>query len=180
MRLALLVPADQEDEPKTKIVQLPGVPADADARVIAVSDTTTAIYLPTPRPVVNVIDDTGTTIASTALPGPASPNATASHTGDLVTWWTGDSVLVFDANGMRYKYTVTPVNGQAPVGPATLMAGRLLVPVTTGYDVFNPETGAGEAHIAVPRTPAATAVVPGVAGSTLLEQRGDTLVALGS
>jgi hypothetical protein len=180
MRLALLVPADQEDEPKTKIVQLPGVPADADARVIAVSDTTTALYLPTPRPVVNVVDDTGTTIASTALPGPVSPNATASHTGDLVTWWTGDSVLVFDANGMRYKYTVTPVNGQAPVGPATLMAGRLLVPVTTGYDVFNPETGAGEAHIAVPRTPAATAVVPGVAGSTLLEQRGDTLVALGS
>ena len=39
--------------------------------MIAVSDTTTAIYLPTPKPVVNVIDDTGTTIASTALPGRA-------------------------------------------------------------------------------------------------------------
>jgi hypothetical protein len=180
MRLTLLVPADEEDEPTTKIVQLPGLPADADARVIAVSDTTTAVYLPTPKPVVNVVDETGTTIASTALPEPASLQAKASHTGDLVTWWTGDSVMVFDANGMRYKYTVTPVNGQAPVGPATLMAGKLLVPVTTGYDVFDPETGAGEAHIAVKRTPTATAVVPGVAGATLLEQRGDTLVALGS
>jgi outer membrane protein assembly factor BamB len=180
MRLALLVPADNEDEPTTKIVQLPGVPADAAARVIAVSDTTTAVYLPSPKPVVDVIDDTGNTIASTALPGPASPQATTSRAGDLVTWWTGDSVMVFDANGMKYKFTVSPVNGQAPVGPATSMAGKLLVPVTTGYDVFNPQTGAGESHIAVPRTPSQTAVVPGVAGSTLLEQRGDALVALGN
>ena len=178
LRLTLLVPADEEDEPTTKIVQLPGVPADSDARVVAVSDTTTAIYLPTPKPVVNVVDDTGSTISSTALPGPVSSRAVASRAGDLVTWWTGDAVMVFEANGLKYKYTVTPVNGQAPVGPATLMAGRLLVPVTSGYDVFNPETGAGESHIAVQRPPSQTAVIPNVAGSTVLEQRGDTLVAL--
>ena len=178
LRLTLLVPADEEDEPKTKIVQLPGVPADSDARVVAVSDTTTAVYLPTPKPVVNVVDDTGTTISSTALPGPVSSHAVASRAGDLVTWWTGDAVMVFEANGLKYKYTVTPVNGQAPVGPATLMAGRLLVPVTSGYDVFNPETGAGESHIAVQRPPSQSAVVPNVAGTTVLEQRGDTLVAL--
>jgi len=178
LRLTLLVPADEEDEPTTKIVQLPGVPADSDARVVAVSDTTTAVYLPTPKPVVNVVDDTGTTISSTALPGPVSSRAVASRAGDLVTWWTGDAVMVFEANGLKYKYTVTPVNGQAPVGPATLMAGRMLVPVTSGYDVFNPETGAGESHIAVQRPPSQTAVVPNVAGTTVLEQRGDTLVAL--
>ncbi|MDT5337766.1 MAG: hypothetical protein QOD90_3271 [Mycobacterium sp.] len=180
LRLTLLVPASEEDEPTTKIVQLPGVSVNSGARVIAVSDTTTAVYVPTPKPVVNVVDDTGTTIASTVLPAPASVQATESHAGSLITWWTGDSVMVFDANGMRYKYTVSPVKGQAPVGPATLMAGKLLVPVTSGYDVFNPETGAGEAHISMKRPPSATAVVPGVAGSTLLEQRGDTLVALGS
>ncbi len=180
MRLALLVPSDEEDEPTTKIVQLPGVPADAAARVIAVSDTTTAIYLPTPKPVVDVIDETGATIASTALPKPVPAQATASRAGDLVTWWTGDSVMVFEANGLRYKYTVSPLNGQAPVGPATLMAGKLLVPVTSGYDVFDPETGAGESHIDVKRAPTQTAVEPAVAGSTLLEQRGGTLVALGS
>ena len=93
--------------------------ADSDARVIAVSDTTTAVYLPTPKPAVNVIDDTGTTIASTLMPKPAAPDATASRAGDLITWWTGDSVMVFDANGMRYRYTVNPVDGQAPVGPAS-------------------------------------------------------------
>ena len=134
-------------------VQLPGVPAGTDARVIAVSDTTTAVYLPTPKPVVNVIDDTGTTIASTALAAPARPQATMSRAGDLITWWTGDSAMVFDANQLRYRYTVSPVNGQAPVGPATKLAGKLLVPVTAGYDVFNAQTGAGEPHIALTRPP---------------------------
>ncbi len=180
LRLNLLIPADQEDEPKSKIVQLPGVPVGSGARVIAVSDTTTAIYVPTPKPVVNVIDDTGNTIASTVLAGPASPQATTSRPGDLVTWWTGDSVMVFDANGMKYKYTVSPLNGQAPVGPAAMMAGKLMVPVTTGYDVFDPQTGAGVVHIALSRPPSQTAVVPAVAGSTVLEQRGDAVVALGS
>ena len=38
----------------------------SDAQVIAVSDTTTAVYLPTPKPTVNVIDETGTTIVEHA------------------------------------------------------------------------------------------------------------------
>lgn len=180
MWLTLLRPADQEDEPETKFIPQPGVPDDVDARVIAVSGTTTAVYVPTPKPVVNVIDETGTMLFSTALPGPASPQATASRAGDVVTWWTGDSVMVFEGNGLRYKYTVSPVDEQAPVGPATVMAGKLLVPVTTGYDVFNPETGASEAHIPLRRAPIDTAVIPAVAGTTLLEQRGDALMALGS
>jgi PQQ-like domain len=180
MRLTLLRPAKEEDQPDTKIVPQPGVPDDAGARVIAVSGTTTAVYVPTPKPVVNVIDETGTTLFSTAMPGPASPQATASTAGDVVTWWTGNSVMVFEANGLRYKYTVSPVGGQAPVGPATVMAGKLLVPVTTGYDVFNSQTGASEAHIPLRRAPIDTAVIPAVAGTTLLEQRGDTLMALGS
>jgi hypothetical protein len=59
------------------------------------------------------------------------------------------------------------------------MAGKLLVPVTDGYDVFDPATGKGERHIPLQRPASSGPVVPAVAGSTLLEQRGDTLVALG-
>ena len=33
------------------------------------------------------------------------------------------------------------------------MAGKLLVPVTAGYDVFDPQTGAGESHIQLSRPP---------------------------
>jgi hypothetical protein len=179
-RLAVLKPAKEEDQPDVKFVTLAGVPADADSQVIAVSETTTAVYVPTPRPAVNIIDDTGATLASTLLAKPASAQSAMSVAGDLITWWTGDSVMVFDANGLHYKYTVSPVGGQAPVGPATIFAGKLLVPVTTGYDVFNPETGAGESHIPLSRTPSQAPVVPAVAGTTLLEQRGATLAALGA
>ncbi|BBY28704.1 PQQ-binding-like beta-propeller repeat protein [Mycolicibacterium sediminis] len=179
LRLTLLKPSDEEDQPETKFVDLPGVAATSDARVIAVSDTTVAVYLPTPKPTVNVVDDTGTTISSTPLTTGPAPDATASASGDLVTWWTGDGVMVFDANELRYRFTVNAAEGKSPVGPGVVMAGKLLVPVTGGYDVFDTRTGVGDRHIALSRSPGQVPVVPAVAGSTVIEQRGDSLVALG-
>jgi len=90
--------------------------------------------------------------------------------------------MVFSANNFQYKYTVAAAGGNVPVGPAAIMAGRLMVPVSSGYDVFDPATGAGDRHIALQRPPTEgppAPVVPAVAGSVLLEQRGDELVALG-
>lgn len=179
LRLTLLRPADEEDTPDLKYVPQPGVTADSGARVVAVADANTAVYVPTPKPTINIVDETGATVASTLLPTAPSPDATASRAGDLITWWTGDSVVVFAANGLRYKYTVAPSGPHVPVGPAAMMAGRLIVPVTDGIDVFDPVTGAGERHIPLQRPPTRSAVVPAVAGSTVLEQRGDELVALG-
>lgn len=179
LRLTLLRPADEEDTPELKYVPQPGVTDESGARVIAVSETTTAVYVPTPKPMVNIVDETGATVASTLLSKPPSANATMSRAGDLITWWTGEDVMVFSANGLRYKYTVTPAGRNVPLGPATVMAGLLLVPVTDGYDVFDPESGKGERHIPLRRPPSSAPVVPAMAGSTLLEQRGDTLVALG-
>lgn len=179
LRLTLLRPSDEEDTPELKYVAQPGVTDESGARVIAVSETTTAIYVPTPKPMVNIVDETGATVASTLLTKPPSANATMSRAGDLITWWTGEDVMVFSANGLRYKYTVTPAGRNVPLGPATVMAGLLVVPVTDGYDVFDPDSGKGERHIPLTRPPSSEPVVPAVAGSTLLEQRGDTLVALG-
>ena len=59
------------------------------------------------------------------------------------------------------------------------MAGQLLVPVTGGYDTFDAQTGAPRMHIALARQPVNNAVIPAVAGSTIVEQRGGQLVALG-
>jgi len=179
LRLTLLRPADDEDQPESKSVTQPGVTDDSGARVVAVSDTTTAVYVPKPKPVVNIVDETGTTIASTALPKPPSENATTSRTGDLITWWTGDSLMVFSANGLRYKYTVAPSGDNVPLGPGTTMAGRLLVPVTGGYDVFDADSGRGDRHIPVHRPPTSAPIVPAEAGTMVLEQRGAELVALG-
>ena len=127
-----------------------------------------------------VIDETGSTTANLPLPKPASPEAAATRPGDLITWWTGDAVMVFAASGMQYRYTVGPADTHIPIGPATMMAGRLIIPVSDGVGVYDPTTGANERYIPLRRPPAQSAVVPGVAGSTLLEQRGGTLVALGA
>ena len=136
-------------------------------------------YVPTPKPRLDVIDDTGATVDTTIVDGPPAPDAVASRAGDVITWWTGKALMVFDADNLQYKYTVAPSGDDAPIGPATAMAGKLLVPVTTGYDVFDPNTGAGDKHIPLQRPAVDGPVVPAVAGATVLEQRGGELVALG-
>jgi len=180
LRLTLLRPSDEEDTPELKYVQQKGVADGTGARVVAVTDTYTALYVPTPKPRLDIIDDTGAVTDSTVVAGPPSAKATMSRAGDLITWWTGDALMVFDADTLQYKYTVTRSGTDAPVGPATVMAGQLLVPVTTGYDVFDPATGTGDRHIPVARPPVDGPVVPAVAGAMVLEQRGGDLVALGS
>lgn len=182
LRLTLLRPSDDEDQPDIVHVPLAGIGDDSGAQVVAVAGTTTAVYLPSPAPRVDIVDETGETVASTALTAPVSDRATATRAGDLVTWWTGDSVLVFGTDGpegLRYRYTVSPTGPNVPLGPATVLAGQLLVPVTAGYDVFDAQTGAGVRHIPLTRTGAVTPVVPAVAGAIVLEQRGPELVALG-
>jgi hypothetical protein len=126
-----------------------------------------------------IVDETGSTTANLPLPKPPSPAAAATRAGDLITWWTGDAVMVFSASGIDYRYTVGPADTHVPVGPATMMAGRLLIPVSDGVGVYDPTTGVNERFIPLQRQPAQSAVVPGVAGSVLLEQRGPALVALG-
>jgi len=178
LRLTLLRPSDEEDTPELKYVPQKGVVDGSGARVVAVSDTMTALYVPTPKPRLDIVDETGATIDSTVVTSAPSPQATVSRAGDLITWWTGDAVMVFSSSNFQYRYTVDAVGADAPVGPAAIMAGKLLVPVTTGYDVFDPATGKGERHIPLRRPAATGPVVPAVAGSTVLEQRGGELVAL--
>ncbi len=182
VRLTLLQPADQDDQPKLKDVPQVGVTASSGPRVLAVSDTTTAVYLTAPTPRVSVVDATGTEISSTPLPEPpssASPAGTVSRAGEYFTWWTGDSVLVFDAANLEYRYTVAADGPVVPLGPATMMAKKLLIPITNGIGVYDPATGVRERVIPVQRPPADTAIVPSVSGPTVLEQRGRTVVALG-
>jgi hypothetical protein len=180
LQLTLLKPAKEEDEPDIKNVPLPGLAADSDARVLAVAGTTAAVYLPTPRPAVVVYDETGTRISETPLRVPPQLGAAPAVTraGDYITWWTGTAVMVFDTR-LDYRYTIDGTGESAALGPATMMAGRLLVPVASGIAVYNPQGGELERVIPVTHPPGDAAVMPAVAGSTVLEQRGATLTALG-
>lgn len=182
LKLSLVRASDEDDEPEVRDVAEPGVSADSGAQVLAVSGTTTAVYIPVPEPHVQVVDDTGNEISSYPLPEPPSaafPEGTVSKTGDLITWWTGTAVMVFSANNFDYQYTVDRSGPTVPLGPGVLMAQKLLVPVTGGIGVYDATTGARERIIPVDRPPADTAIVPAVVGDTVVEQRGRTLAALG-
>ncbi|CAN5451574.1 hypothetical protein BH10ACT9_BH10ACT9_39120 [soil metagenome] len=182
LKLSLLRAADEDDEPEVRDVAEPGVSADSGAQVLAVSGTTTAVYIPVPEPHVQVVDDTGNEISSYPLPAAPSaafPEGTVSKTGDLITWWTGDSVLVFSSNNFDLRYTVDRSGPTVPLGPGVMMAQKLLIPVTGGIGVHDATTGARERFIPVDRPPADTVIVPAVVGDTILEQRGRTVAALG-
>ena len=179
LRLTLLRPSKEEDEPEQRDVAEPGIGVDSGARVLTMSETRTAVYLPVPQPRVDVIDETGVAVASTLLPKPPSKSSAVTRPGNLITWWTGDAVMVFDAANLTYRYAIRAAGPSVPVGPATMMAGKLLVPVTGGIAVCDPVTGAGEGFLPVSRPAGNAAVIPAVSGSQLLEQRGNTLVALG-
>jgi hypothetical protein len=181
LRLTLLRPSKEEDEPDQRDVPGLGISVDSGARVLTVSETRTAVYLPKPQPRVEVLDETGVTVASTLLPKPPSPSNVVSRPGNLVSWWTGDAVMVFDAMNLTYQYSIAGAGSSVPLGPATIMAGKLLVPVTGGIAVCDPVTGIDESFLPVSRRPGeSSAVIPAISGSQVLEQRGHTIVALGS
>ena len=179
LRLKLLRPSKEEDEPEQRDVPEPGIAADSSARVLTLAETRTAVYLPAPQPRVDILDGSGTTVGSTLLPKPPSSSSALTRPGNLITWWTGDRVMVFDSANLTYRYAIGPAGSSVPVGPGTMMAGKLLVPVTDGIAVCDPATGVGEDFLPVQRQPTTSAVVPVVSGSQLLEQRGNTVVALG-
>ena len=182
LRLVLLRPGKEDDEPQQHVVAEPGIGANSGAVVLAVWENNTAVYLPGSsgaQPRVDVVDDTGTTVSSTLLPKPPSTLAAVSQAGSLVTWWTGDSLMVFEASSLTLRYTIAAGETTAPLGPGVMMAGRLLVPVTGAIGVYDPVSGANERYIPVNRAPSGSAVVPAVSGSRVFEQRGDTVVALG-
>lgn len=181
LRLTMLKPAKEEDEPDLKRVPLAGVPVDADARVLAVAGTTVAVYLPVPRPEVAVYDDTGSKISSTLLPAPAAPTAplpAVTRAGDQITWWTGGAVMVFD-NTLRYRYTLDSAGPLAPLGPATMMAGQLLVPVAGGLAVYDTADGTHQRVIPMSHPAGDGAILPAVSGTTVIEQRGAALAGFG-
>ena len=178
LRLTLLKPAKEEDEPDTKNVDLPGLAIDSEARVLAVAGTTTAVFVPTPRPQVNVYDETGTVVSQTPLDSPPTLTGRApalTRAGEFITWWTGSAVLVFD-DELNYRYTFRDAT---PLGPATMMADQLLVPVADGLAVVNPADGAVQRVIPVDHPAGDGPVIPAVSGTMVIEQRGAAVAGFG-
>ena len=178
LRLTLLKPSEGGRPAGDQVRAAAGRRAPtAGARVLAVSDTTTAVYLPhrsrgsrsTTRPAPEMAS---TLLHPRALAG---PGRAVSRAGDLITWWTGDSVEVFDGNSLAYRYTDRAPGSVAPLGPADDDGRTAADP---GHRRHR-RVRAGDRRRRTPHSPShrpATSsgpVVPAVAGSIVVEQRGD-------
>ena len=86
--------------------------------------------------------------------------------------------MVFDST-LDYRYTLDATGPLAPLGPATMMAGRLLVPVAEGLAVYDPTDGTQERVIPLTHPDDDGAILPAVSGTTVIEQRGSALAAFG-
>ena len=58
----------------------------------------------------------GTTVGSTLLPKPPSSSSVVTRPGNLITWWTGDRVMVFDSANLTYRYAIGPAGLVCPGG----------------------------------------------------------------
>jgi len=140
----------------------------------------TAIALPNPNRLV-VLDEKGVQIKTYPLTlGPADLRAepkdhvmTVNRATGAIYWFTGSRTIALSTTDLRPLWTV-----EESMGPGTAFAGRILVPVSDGIAVLNPATGERVGTIPVDRDGYRGVVTMDELGPMVLEQRGDTLVAL--
>ncbi|MCP9623394.1 PQQ-binding-like beta-propeller repeat protein [Nocardia otitidiscaviarum] len=152
--------------------------ADENARVLAVSDSRVALYLPrsgSSEPRLALYDISGNPVANYPLPADFTDGARTARIGSTVYAFTGNSLIALNSTTLAPSWILESV-----LGTPALMSGRLLVPVADGLAAVAPDTGATSSLITVRRSdyhgePISVAVV----GPTVLERRGGQLYALG-
>ncbi len=107
-------------------------------------------------------------------PGPPEEMRIEETTGDRTLYWhTGRDTIALDQDSMSPLWTIPDT-----LGPGTLLAGKLVVPVHGGLAVHDSHTGVRERVIPVDRQGFTGRILLDSVDGVLLEQRGDTLVAL--
>ncbi|WP_433658541.1 Rv3212 family protein [Nocardia sp. CA-128927] len=186
-RLTMLNPAPKDntvpEEFGSHVLAGPGADSP-DARVLAVSDSRIVLYLPgTPAaagveaaaPRLAVYDATGNPIVVHQLSAPLSDKTTTTRIGSAYLVFTGNSVIAL--NGSTFDPIWTAANA---LGSPTMMAGRLLMPTAGAIAALDPTSGAEVGRIPVGRSDYNGAPISlAVLGTTILEQRGTELYALG-
>ncbi|MGI8816160.1 MAG: Rv3212 family protein [Pseudonocardia sp.] len=177
-RLTVLRPdGEQGDRPELEFSVT--LPSDA-AKLVAVSADRVAVVLPNPTR-LSIRDGAGTEVASLPLDLPPA-DLTVDQPGSVpatadglrtVAWWTGSRTVGLDVAELRPTWTVPD-----SLGPGTVWAGRLVVPVRAGLAVLNADNGAPLRTIPMGRGGWKGPVSLSALGPVLLEQRGPTVVAL--
>ncbi len=180
-RLSVLKPNPEESD-KPEVISTTLLPTKG-GRVIAVSNTLVASVVPNPARLVVTEVENGNQVAEYPLDlgaddltgDPAGWTVPVTAGAGTAYWFTGSRTVALSLEDFRPLWTV-----ENTLGPGTLLAGRLLLPVAEGVRVIDQATGATERTIAVDRQGYQGQVALGVAGPVVLEQRGGTLVALDS
>ncbi|MGH3912108.1 MAG: Rv3212 family protein [Pseudonocardiaceae bacterium] len=168
----------ESDQPEMDFsTLLPG----AVARIVALSPDRVAVALPGP-PRLLVFDARGNQVAEhplaipdTDLHGdPPGGLSVTTHTPIGVFWFTGSATVALDVGELRPRWT-----RPGSLGAGSMVAGRLLLPVPEALAVLDIASGEQIARLPVDRGGYVGPVSTASAGAFVLEQRGDTLVALG-
>lgn len=161
-----------------------------DARTAGDIRSTAETLVETLRPVVPSISTDSVLAATERAPGRAVPVASLresdvdelkSDPGDMpgvssqgVRYWhTGSDTVALDADRLTPLWTEA-----GTMGPGTLFGGELVLPVPEGLAVVDPRTGDRQRVLPIDRKGFTGPVRLDSLGDTIIEQRGDTLVAL--
>ncbi|TDV37604.1 hypothetical protein [Actinophytocola oryzae] len=185
--------ATGEDNDAEEPVVVASVAVSKGAQVVAMSEQCrldpekpddvqqcTAIALPDPNRLV-VMDEKGKLVKTYPLSigagdlrtEPADHTVAVSRVTGAVYWFTGSKTIALSLEDMRPLWTV-----DRALGPGTAFAGKILVPVTGAIAVLDPATGEQVASTPVDRDGYRGLVTMSKLGPVVLEQRGNTLVAL--
>ncbi|WP_072806683.1 Rv3212 family protein [Rhodococcoides yunnanense] len=93
----------------------------------------------------------------------------------VFSWWTGAGTVALRLDNLAPTWSFP-----GALGPGAVMAGRLLIPVPGGIAVVDAATGTVDHTIAVDRSGYTGPVGTAVVGDVVVEQRGDSIVALSS
>ncbi|HEX7302451.1 hypothetical protein [Lentzea sp.] len=177
-RVSVIKPnPDKSDEPKVFASVLTGA---KNAQVVAVTEKLVAVAVPDPARLLVFDGETGAQVSDVPLDIPSSdftdpPNHVARtfSTKTNVFWFSGSKTFALSQD------TLTPLwTADGALGAGTTLAGRAVIPVQEGLRVYEQATGAVVGTIKVNREGHTGPVQLATAGPVVLEQRGETLVAL--
>jgi hypothetical protein len=182
-----------EDNDAEEPVVVASVVVGKDAQVVAMSEQCrlnpadpdevqqcTAIAMPNPNRLV-VLNEKGEQVQTYQLSiglsdlaeEPSDHTVAVNRATGAVYWFTGSKTIALSMDGLKPLWTV-----DRALGPGTAFAGKILVPVTSGIAVLDPATGEQVTSTPVNRDGYRGLVTMSKIGPMVLEQRGDTLVAL--
>lgn len=152
------------------------------ARLIAVGQDAAAVYIPGPEPRIESYNNQGNKLSSTPVkPSDAIDSGTspfAPAVADLphhMTWFDGQRLYLLTPSDLRIDHII-----DGAIGTPISVAGRMLMPTEKGIAVVDWSTGEVLREIAVDRGGYRGPVHLTLAGETIVETRGDTVVTLSS